>query len=393
MDYPVIDSDGHVMERPEHFEEFLEPPYKPPRVLIDQETRTRYYLIEGKLISRPQGPGMGTSIGFIDHPVHPTLGNKMPKMLATDNGALDDIPGRLADLDQEGIDLQVLYPTTLLAIPFINDKDYATALCCAYHNYVASRIKGCDRLRAVAAIPIQDPSSAVEEMRRAVTELGFVGAMVTPVVGDGPGYKTLDHPDFFPVFEEAARLNIPVSVHSVAGAYDLPWQNIFDKFFYTHSVAHPFSQMIGLMTIIGGGILERLPDLRVGILETGCTWLPYWMQWLDAHYEDPRYLKDPETLFGENPLPHLTVRPSETIKSGRVYFHAQEGEHLLPTVCDMGFTNQLLYASDYPHEDTVFPDSVRQFKARQDLTEEQKGRILGGNCPAYYGPERLGVTE
>jgi len=393
MAYSVIDSDGHVMERPEHFEEFLEPPYRPPRVLVDQETKTRYWLIEGKLISRPQGPGMGTSIGFIDHPVHPVLGSKMPRMVATDNGALEDIPGRLADLAQEGIDLQVLYPTTLLAIPFINDKDYAAALCRAYHNYVASRIKGCDRLRAVAAIPIQDPSSALEEMRRAVTELGFVGVMVPPVVGDGNNYKHLDHPDFFPVFEEAARLNVPVSVHSVAGAYDLPWQNVFDKFFYTHSVAHPFSQMIGLMTLIGGGILERIPDLRVGILETGCSWLPYWMQWLDAHYDDPRYLKDPERLFGENPLPHLTRRPSETIKSGRVYFHAHEGERLLPIMCEMGFTNQLLYASDYPHEDTGFPESVRQFKAREDLTEEQKGRILGGNCLDYYGPDKLGVTR
>ena len=59
MDYPVIDSDGHVMERPEHFEEFLEPPYKPPRVLIDQETRTRYYLIEGKPDLTPPGAGDG----------------------------------------------------------------------------------------------------------------------------------------------------------------------------------------------------------------------------------------------------------------------------------------------------------------------------------------------
>ena len=93
MEYPVIDSDGHVMERPELFEEYLEPPYRPPRVLVDQETRTRYWLIEGKLVSRPQGPGMGTSIGFIDHPKHPVLGSKMLKMLAKDNGPLEDIPG------------------------------------------------------------------------------------------------------------------------------------------------------------------------------------------------------------------------------------------------------------------------------------------------------------
>jgi len=150
------------------------------------------------LISRPQGEGIGTAIGFIDHPVSAVLGRKLPGMKATDAGALDDIPGRLADLDQEGIDVQVLYPTTLLALPFIRDKDYATALCRAYHNYVAARIKGQERLKAVAVVPIQDPRSAIEEMRRAVQELGFVGVMLTPVVGDGRNIKTLDAPEFFP---------------------------------------------------------------------------------------------------------------------------------------------------------------------------------------------------
>lgn len=384
MPYPIIDADGHVMERPELFEAYVEQPYRPPRVFVDAQTKTRYWLIEGKLISRPQGEGMGTSIGFIDHPVSPVLGQKLPPMQATDGGALDDIPGRLADLDQEGIDVQVLYPTTLLAVPFIRNKDYATALCRAYHNYVADRIKGQDRLKAVAVVPIQDPSSAIEEMRRAVLELGFVGVMITPVVGDGHNIKTLDAPEFFPFFEAADRLNVAVALHSVAAAYDLPWQNIFDKFFYTHSVAHPFSQMIGLMTVIGGGLLERLSNIRFAILETGCSWLPYWSWWLDGHYADPRFLTDPKAVFGEDPLPYLKRQPSEYIKSGRIYFHAHEAEPLQPVI-DMGLADQLVYASDYPHEDAGFPESVQQINARKDLSEEVKGRILGGNALRLYG--------
>ncbi|MBI3325924.1 MAG: amidohydrolase [Nitrospinae bacterium] len=304
-------------------------------------------------------------------------------MKATDAGALDDIPGRLADLDQEGIDVQVLYPTTLLAIPFIRDKDYATALCRAYHNYVADRIKGQDRLKAVAVVPIQDPPSAIAEMRRAVQELGFVGVMITPVVGDGHNIKTLDAPEFFPFFEAADRLNVAVGLHSVAAAYDLPWQNIFDKFFYTHSVAHPFSQMIGLMTIIGGGLLERLPNIRVAILECGCSWLPYWTWWLDGHYKDPRFLKDPKSVFGEDPLPYLTREPRESITGGRLYVHAHEAEPLRPVI-EMGLADQLLYASDYPHEDAGFPGSVKEFKERTDLSEEVKAKILGGNARRLY---------
>jgi len=107
-----------------------------------------------------------------------------------------------------------------------------------------------------------------------------------------------------------------VALHSVAAAYDLPWQNIFDKFFYTHSVAHSISQMIGLMTIIGGGLLERLPNIRFAILETGCSWLPYWSWWLDGHYADPRFLKDPKTVFGEDPLPYLKRPPASPSRVG-----------------------------------------------------------------------------
>ena len=384
MRYPVIDADGHVMERPEHFEEFLESPYKPPRILVDPQTKTRYWLVDGKLISR-MGPGQGVAIGFIDHPTHPVLGNKLPQMKAKDNGALEDIGGRLADLDQEGIDVQVLYPTTMLAAPFWRDKDWATAMCRAYNNYVATRIKGQERLKGIAVVPIQDPQAAIVEMRRAIMELGFVGVMITGVVGDGNNVKTLDHPDFFPFFEAADQLNTSVSIHSVAGAYDLPWADIFDDFFYAHCVAHPFTQMIGLMTIIGGGLLERLPRVRFAILESTCGWLPFWLWWLDGHYEDRRFLKDQRTLLGLKPLPHLKRPPSEYVKSGRIYFHAHEKEPLLPLICEMGLDNQLMYASDYPHDDAEFPHSVQEIKQRKDISDEVKTKILGANALRYYG--------
>jgi len=384
MRLPVIDADGHVMDRPEHFEEFLEPPFKPPRILIDPKTRTRYWLIDGKLIGRPPGPGMGVSTGFIDHPVHPVLGNKLPHMKAKDNGALEDIDGRLADLDQEGIDIQVLYPTSMLAAPFFRDKDWAAAMCRAYNNYVASRIKGQGRLKGVAVVPIQDPPAAIAEMRRAISELGFVGVMVTGVVGNGNNVKTLDHPDFFPFFEAADRLNTAVAVHSVAGAYDLPWADIFDKFFYSHSVAHPFTQMIGLMTILGGGLVERLRNIRFAILETSCGWLPFWLWWLDGHYAEPRFLSDIKTMFGEDQLPYLRRPPSEYLREGRIYFHAHEKEPLLPVICEMGLEDQLMYASDYPHDDAEFPGSVELVRRRKDISDEVKAKILGSNAARFY---------
>ncbi|MCL6563677.1 MAG: amidohydrolase [Firmicutes bacterium] len=391
-DYPILDADGHVMDRPEHFEEFCEPGVVLPHVLIDQKTQTRYWLLDdGRLLSRPMGPNTGAGIGFIDHPDHPVLGRKLPAMRARDNGALDDIAGRLEDMDQEGIDLAVLYPTLMLGLPFFRDKDLAAALARGYNNYVANRLKGQEgRLRAAAVVPLQDPPAAIEELRRAKS-LGFVAVMVTGVVGDGNNTKTLDQEEFFPFFQECDRLDMPVAVHSVAGAYSLPWADIFDRsFYYSHLVAHPFTQMIALATIIGGGLLERLPRIRFAILETGCGWVPHWLWWMDEHFEDDRYIKERAILFGRNEMPYLKKLPSEYVREGRIFFHAHEAEPELPRLLEMGLGGQLMYASDYPHEDAAFPESVNKLQARADLPEAVKRQILGENAMRFYG---IAVTE
>lgn len=385
--YPIIDADGHVMDRPEHFEEFIEPGVTLPHVMVDQTTHTRYWLMDdGTLLSRPMGPNTGAGIGFIDHPDHPVLGRKLPAMQARDNGALEDIPGRLADMDLEGIDLAVLYPTLMLGLPFFRDKDLAAALARAYNNYVASRLKGHeDRLRAAAVVPIQDPSAAIEEMRRA-QQLGLVAVMVTGVVGDKNNTKTLDQEEFFPFFQEADRLDMPVAVHSVAGAYSLPWADIFDRsFYYSHLVAHPFTQMIGLSTIIGGGLLERLPRIKFAILETGCGWLPHWLWWMDDHFEDARYIKEREQLFGRREMPYLKKPPSEYVREGRIFFHAHEAEPELPRLVEEGYGGMLMYASDYPHEDAGFPHSVTKMQVRGDLSQSAKEEILAGGASRFYG--------
>lgn len=388
-DFPVIDADGHVMDRPEHFEEFAEPGLQLPHVVVDQNTQSRYWLMDdGTLLSRPVGPNTGAGIGFIDHPDHPVLGRKLPEMRARDNGALEDIEGRLWDLDQEGIDLQVLYPTLMLGLPFFRDKDLAAGLARAYNDYVSTRLKGHeDRLRAAAVVPIQDPPAAVEEMKRA-KEAGFVAVMITGVVGDKHNTRTLDDEAFFPFFEAADRIDMPVAVHSVAGAYPLPWADIFDRsFYYSHLVAHPFTQMVGLSTIIGAGLLERLPNIRFSILETGCGWLPHWLWWMDDHFEDARYIKEREVLFGRNEMPYLKKAPTEYVREGRIFFHAHEAEPELPRLVEEGYGKFLMYASDYPHEDANFPNSVRTLQGRADLSEEAKREILGGGAARYYGIE------
>ena len=84
----------------------------------------------------------------------------------------------------------------------------------------------------------------------------------------------------------------------------VPAQERFkDPYFYIHMVGMPFNLMIGIMTLIGGGIMERYPRIKFVFLEIGAAWLPYWMWRMDDHYSrsmhhPPAYRKSPATMSG-----------------------------------------------------------------------------------------------
>ena len=77
---------------------------------------------------------------------------------------------------------------------------------------------------------------------------------------------------------------MPVCVHVGSGRPAAAAER-FDNPYFVHATTHAFEQMIGVMCIVGGGILERYPKLKVAFLEAGAGWVPYWMERLDEHYE------------------------------------------------------------------------------------------------------------
>jgi predicted TIM-barrel fold metal-dependent hydrolase len=230
-----------------------------------------------------------------------------------------------------------------------------------------------DRLKCMATLPAQDIPAAVEEMRRATQELGHLGVTLPPNV-DG---KNLDHPDFYPIYEEAQRLGIPISVHWGNGAYlTAAGTERFNTHFMVHAVGHPFEQMIALACIVCGGVLEQFPNLRFAFLEAGCGWLPYWVERLHEHYE---------RRAAEMPL--MKREPLEYITSGSCYFAAEPDEKLVPAVLEMIGDKYVLYSSDYPHTDSKFPYSVKCVRERTDIPEAVKEKILSRNALKYYGLE------
>src|SRR5213080_5013430 len=126
--------------------------------------------------------------------------------------------------------------------------------------------------------------------------------------------------------------------------------------------------------IVFEGILERFPDLRLAFLEAGAGWAPYWMERMDDEY-DKR---------GEVEAPALRKKPSDYVRSGKIYFSCEADEWLLPQALKLVGENQIVYASDFPHWDHSFPGSIDEIRNRGDLTDAQKRKVLADNCRRLY---------
>ena len=357
----IIDSDAHINESLDELVERLDAPYRSraPRLLKDTLGLTRI-LMEGQLYPDPRlRQRHSRSVEGKD------LGG-------THRGAADPA-ARLDDLDIDGIDAQVVYGSLGLALTTIRDTEFAVAMARALYDYYAHF---CDtsptRLAAMAALPAQDVAAAVDELRRSVEELGHVGGTVPPTVAG----KELDDAALAPLFAEAARLDVPISVHWGNGSH-LPAAGTerFDTHFMVHAIGHPFEQMIAMASIVCGGVLDDHRTLRVGFLEAGCGWVPYWVERLEEHFER----RSAE-------MPRMSRSPLEYLSEGRCFVTAEPDERLVPEALAAIGERSVMYASDYPHTDSKFPYSVKLVRERGDLSDETKDRLLGENALRYYGP-------
>ena len=276
----------------------------------------------------------------------------------------------LEDMDVEGIDIAILYPTNGLFLGEVRERDYAAAICRAYndwlHEYCQADPK---RLKGVAMAPLQDVEAACREINRAATDLGMVGAMFPTYLRYSP--RSVGDPYFDPFYAECERLGVPVAYHANGGERG---EARFDNLLGLHLFSHVPEQMISLTNVVLGGVLEKFPRLVVGFMEAGCGWLPFWMEHMDEEYEKRKH---------EAPL--LQRDPSEYVKNGRVYVGCEPEEKMMPIAAQWIGEGQLLYASDYPHWDSDWPNTVRTIRDRTDLSEELKRKVLGENALRFYG--------
>jgi predicted TIM-barrel fold metal-dependent hydrolase len=274
-------------------------------------------------------------------------------------------------LEVGGMERAVLYPTAGLAFGLIGDKDAAVAICQAYNTYFNAEWHAkTDLLHGIATIPLQDIDEAIVELRRA-KQMGFVGAML-PAIARG---ALLGDERYFPLYEEAQRIGMTLNVHAATHGLDQVGSDVYDKFIGVHTYTFPAAMMRQFTSVVYAGVSELFPDLRIGWMESGCSWLPFWLDRMDSEWKKR----------GEREAPRLTIFPSDAVRKAPWYFHAEAEETLIPQALEYLGAEKLFYASDWPHWDNEYPESLDELLEREDVTAHDKRLLLRENALRMYG--------
>ncbi len=348
----IIDGDGHLLENEAEIRAKLSSPY-------------RERVMPGRLFPP------------LDH-MHSANAVETPPQ--RDGRPVVGPDGWLQFLTEAGIDWTVLYPTSALAYGKIVSYDYAVAACRAYNDWVAETYLRRDpRFKAMAIVPMQDPAEAVKELRRAVTELGMIGAMLPSNGLPQP----LGSKPYWPVWEEANRLGCCIAVHG--GCHDRFGMDHMNAYIPVHALGHPWGITINCANILYNGIFDRFPRVRIAFLEGGVAWLLLLLERLHASHETHfQYVPPGEFSIREDQDPAAYVKG--LIAADRFYVGIETEELTLPFAMKIVGNKPFLYSSDFPHEVTLdsCKHDIAELMESQEIGEDDKMAMLYRNAECFY---------
>jgi predicted TIM-barrel fold metal-dependent hydrolase len=363
----IVDADSHIEEVAEIWD-LLDPAFQSRRPFpvtleknIGHTNLNAFWYIDGAAVPKLEGPGTM----LIATPLTSTYARSKP--FSVGSQGLTDVKARLQDLDDYGLDVQVIYPTLFIAT-ITDDLAFEAALMRAYNSYLAQACaQAADRLKWAGVIPLRSPAQAVSELRRC-KELGAVAITVLGTAGE----MLLHDRSLWPIYAEMERLDLPLSVHV---GWSHPGLNKGCDNIYLSRISFTLPILAAFWAIIGGGVLDAFPRLRVAFLEAGSEWLPYWIGRMEHYYN-----ADVGNARGGY-MPKK--RPADYLKEGRVFFTCEADENSLPQVLELLGEDQMMAAADIPHGEAR-EHSMDIVRKRSDLSERARQKILGDNAARFY---------
>jgi len=313
-----------------------------------------------------------------------------------------DPHARLADMDRDGIDAAVLYPSLAMffgpvdEIEALHDVEFVADCQRAYNDWVAEYCSvDPKRLFGIAAVPLQAPDLAVAETERAVNELGLKGVFIRPsayLFADDGTELPLNHSAYDRFWAACQDLDVPVALHPgvhvdtpgacrkfglVAITENIMLSNSARDELHGGSalgqaVGNTADMVVSIGRLLMGGVCERFPRLRFLFLESGGGWIPTQLQRMDEQVKafplEKRW---------------LSMLPSEYF-ARQCYAGFEPEEWNIAACADFLGADRILWASDYPHPE-FHPGVVKELReAIGDLGNDDRRKILGGNAIEAY---------
>ena len=289
-----------------------------------------------------------------------------------------DINARMEDQEVDGVSTEVLYVQGTFGFDGglfyrLSDPAARVAAFQAYNNAMSEWIQAApDRFLPVGIIPIAEVSESVNELHRMI-DLGFKAVQVSGYP-DVYEYPTFADARYEPLWAALSEAGLPLSLHTTAtkgltfvrAADPTPTKGIFQ------SLPPMFMAEI-LGTFIAGGVLKKFPGLHIVLVEAGIGWIPYYLERLDTMHRRHNWAK--RGMMEELPSTFWYSQCHATFEDDMV------GMEILDRIG----VNNVMWASDYPHPDSTWPESqevvVKHF---QHLPDEDKQKICWKNAAELY---------
>lgn len=267
-----------------------------------------------------------------------------------------DMPTRLEEMKKCGMDIQVLG----LVMPGVDmfGRDLALEMAKEVNDEISEIIRENKSFLGLATIPMAHPDLAVEELERAIKTLGLSGIKITSNINGTP----LDSAKFFPIYELAEKMNIPILIHPTRPLM----VEAMKDYGLTTVVGFLYDTTLAMLRLIFGGVLEKYKNLKFILPHAGST-IPYLITRIDHQYKiNPDCRKN------------ITKMPSEYFKNN-VYIDTAQSFYNPAIMCAYSLlgADKMVLGSDYPF--VSLDQAVNSIKGLP-ISEEEKEKILFKNA-------------
>jgi predicted TIM-barrel fold metal-dependent hydrolase len=366
--YNVISADSHVAEPVDLWTRYIDPAFAERAPRIVNRDGVEAFVCDGMELLPLAAIGAGKPNedldrgGTFDETVRP--------------GGYDPA-ARWADMREDGVDAEVLYPTFALKMYQLPDPILRRECMRAYNRWLVdfcqdtSRLAGRPVLKGIAMVNLEadtiDQAAAdLEEIRR----LGLAGAMIAVISSDQATYGDRR---FDPFWARAQALDLPLSLHILTEARPRK------KIPFMWMTLSPEEIQLTLATLIFLGVFERFPGLKVVSAESDAGWAAYFAERMDYQFDRRRsvYLQH----WGPQLPPDAT--PSDYLRRNVWMTFMRDRAGVLAR--DQIGLDRLMWASDYPHKDSTWPRSQAMLERLfAGVPDPDRAAIVRDNAKALY---------